>query len=402
MSKENGMELECQSGRSLPEDIEIEILSNLPVKSLMRFKCVSRKWCSLITADSRFITTHLRRQYHHSNLFSQLSLLLVEEINPNTELHISSRILLLRDESEIVDIDITYMRADQSKAFIVHDMNVCCNGLVCLMLPLHWLNNPPEIILWNPATREFRYLPKRMSYAPQDPNHKFIDGDSSINSGFDPRNKDYKVVTITTFYSAGQRKVVVHVFSLKSNCWREVKPYPRLTACLSSANVELNGVLYWSVFEINGILSFDLSDEEFREVDIPRSLKSGAYLIRELVKWERKSLAVIVVKSCLKELECWLMENDMSFGSKPTWTKQWKVSAPFLDTWFWLGVWKDRILMVRRDRGRDHDDGDLLSYDLSDGEKRLIPLIGKEANHSWHLKRAFDYVESLVSVYPER
>ncbi|GMN52861.1 hypothetical protein TIFTF001_022005 [Ficus carica] len=243
--------------------------------------------------------------------------------------HPPSAILLLRDESEIVDIDITYMRADRSKAFIVHDMN--------------------------------------------DPNHKFIDGDSSINSGFNPRNKDYKVVTIATFYSAGQRKIVVHVFSLKSNCWREVKPYPRLTACLSSANVELNGVLYWSVFEINGILSFDSSDEEFREVDIPRSLKSGAYLIRELVKWERKSLAVIV----------------------------WKVSAPFLDTWFWLGVWKDRILMVRRDRGRDHDDGDLLSYDLSDGEKRLIPL-GKDANHSWHLKTALDYVESLVSVYPER
>ena len=42
----------------LPEDIVPDILKWLPVKSLVRFRCVSKSWHSLITSSS-FIHMHL-------------------------------------------------------------------------------------------------------------------------------------------------------------------------------------------------------------------------------------------------------------------------------------------------------------------------------------------------------
>ncbi|KAF3955149.1 hypothetical protein CMV_019598 [Castanea mollissima] len=46
------------SSELLPHDVVFEILTRLPVKSLIRFRCVSKSWYSTIT-DPIFITKHL-------------------------------------------------------------------------------------------------------------------------------------------------------------------------------------------------------------------------------------------------------------------------------------------------------------------------------------------------------
>ena len=43
----------------LPDDIVLNILSRLPVKSLLRFRCVCKTWVSSITTPN-FISTHLK------------------------------------------------------------------------------------------------------------------------------------------------------------------------------------------------------------------------------------------------------------------------------------------------------------------------------------------------------
>lgn len=47
----------------LTEDLLVETLSRLPVKSLMRFMCVSKSWFSLVK-DPNFICKHLNRDDH--------------------------------------------------------------------------------------------------------------------------------------------------------------------------------------------------------------------------------------------------------------------------------------------------------------------------------------------------
>ncbi|PRQ28574.1 putative F-box domain-containing protein [Rosa chinensis] len=45
----------------LPFDVILEILTWLPVNSLLRFKCVCKQWCSLIKEDRKFITKYMDR-----------------------------------------------------------------------------------------------------------------------------------------------------------------------------------------------------------------------------------------------------------------------------------------------------------------------------------------------------
>ena len=50
----------------LPDDIVLNILSRLPVKSLIRFRCVCKTWDSSITTLN-FISTHLNKNNDHDH-----------------------------------------------------------------------------------------------------------------------------------------------------------------------------------------------------------------------------------------------------------------------------------------------------------------------------------------------
>ncbi|KAG7969571.1 hypothetical protein I3843_07G037100 [Carya illinoinensis] len=53
------------STKYLPEPVVVEILLRLPVKSLLRFRCVSKRWRSLIS-DPRFAKSHFRQASERS------------------------------------------------------------------------------------------------------------------------------------------------------------------------------------------------------------------------------------------------------------------------------------------------------------------------------------------------
>ncbi|KAL5557240.1 hypothetical protein UlMin_039476 [Ulmus minor] len=313
---------------SLPDDIVLIIMSKLPVKTLMRCRCVSKGWKLLIN-NAHLINTHL----HHSNT-TKLSI--IEGMTLPSRF---PKLLLLRDESTVEDLELPFTR---DKVPTIHNWYIrivvgCCNGLVCFNLSDNYTN----ILLWNPATRESRYLPEPVSIITK---QQFV---YNLSFGFDHINNDYKLVRITENSSF---KLQVQIFRQNTNCWREVNGISgyRMTGykISRSTSVIVNGVLYLlaehnTKNELNRcILQFNLCSEKFQEIlDLP----SKAEKIM-LYKW-KESFAMVEPTDL--EYNFWITNNGL-----PGWTKLFTISGCIVcdSRSYLVGTWKDKLIFRKYDR----------------------------------------------------
>ncbi|EXB53825.1 hypothetical protein L484_003260 [Morus notabilis] len=216
----------------------------------MRFKCVSKKWFSLITNDSTFIATHL----HHQSKTTKSSSII----------EIRHEILVLSESKDAV-LDQTYL----DKSYVpLNSINIVgsCNGLVCF-IPFS-IPNDTKIILWNPATREIKDI-----LGVTFPTNASFFAIAVLGFGFDENSKDYKLVTMKSclrtedlFNYSIERLHHAQVFTKGSICWRSLKPI-KAWIC-GGTSVAVNGVLYWPglrSLHMSCIWSFDLREEEFSE-----------------------------------------------------------------------------------------------------------------------------------------
>ncbi|KAB1200507.1 hypothetical protein CJ030_MR0G007046 [Morella rubra] len=150
----------------LPEDVVTDIVSRLPVNSLVRFRCVCQSWSSLLE-NPGFVTTHLNRSANHGS-----HLLLVNENRIPTIFSFSWA------SNELLDVAVKKV---VENAYIVGS----CNGLVCTS------NEDSVIVIWNPATRDYKLLPMPRLF----PEHPF---EPWIFQSFGFHLMDYKVVRIVS------------------------------------------------------------------------------------------------------------------------------------------------------------------------------------------------------------
>ncbi|KAJ0040947.1 hypothetical protein Pint_28437 [Pistacia integerrima] len=216
----------------LPEDMLVEILSKLPVKSLIRLKCVCKPYCG--QKLSLYPDQTLSNLSHHD-----------------------------------IDPQIPVLRQIMGP----HD------GLFCL----YGYN---QIFLWNPATRETMALPKcrnPMLMRPFDPGAYYC----NIGFGLDPMNNDYKLVLIRTLWDDETHLFYecfhVSMYNLSTNSWKdfEVVELTQYSLHKRSDSLYSNGICYWSAIRDNKdhqvILSFHMSDEILREIEgpnIPESMSA--------------------------------------------------------------------------------------------------------------------------------
>ncbi|KAH0671400.1 hypothetical protein KY290_025702 [Solanum tuberosum] len=150
------------------QNIMREILSWLPVKSLLRFKCVSKSWD--ITMDPFFRTKH--QSCHEVN--SQRFLLLRAKFDIYTQyfhdLYSTSSLSSLDD---VERIDYLSSRCYPSMDILCGS----CDGLVLIRV----LTNREYLLLWNPSTRESIQLPFPI----------FGIRNSNFGLGYDPTIDDY-------------------------------------------------------------------------------------------------------------------------------------------------------------------------------------------------------------------
>nr|XP_009771441.1 PREDICTED: putative F-box protein At3g16210 [Nicotiana sylvestris] len=190
---------------SLPDDIIIFLLLNLPIKSLLRFKSICKSWYSSIN-DPEFIKLHL---HNSSANISRQKILLTDNFSSFKYDHSSTHMPRILSIEASLSVDSKVMLFDPPLPRFRHEcsyLQVCsCNGLV-LMFDYH------DMILWNPAIRKYKSIPI--------PN-MLQRNRQCVRLGFDYDYvaDDYKVLFVQVAgesYCYGQKIYNVQIFSVNN------------------------------------------------------------------------------------------------------------------------------------------------------------------------------------------
>lgn len=195
----------------LPEELIVEILSWVPVKALMQFRCVSKTWNSLILHPT-FVKLHLHRSSKNTHI-----LVMYKDINAEDDKLVTcvapcSIRHLLENPSSTVDDGCHRFNAN----YLVSGV---CNGLVCLRdsfagdeFQEYWFR------FWNPATRVMSIdsVPLRLHSS----NYKTKWYPVKCALGYDDLSETYKVVVVLSDIKLQKMEVRVHC--LGDTCWRKI------------------------------------------------------------------------------------------------------------------------------------------------------------------------------------
>ena len=146
-----------QGKTHLPHDVVLNILARLPVKSLLRFRCVCKLWDSSITSPN-FISTHLSI-VNNSNDDDHAYLI------QTCIKYFSCKIPRI---CKVLCCDRTFDSLFEYSVPSVFDLYLSemvgsCNGLVCLAQRGKHSTASDAIYLWNPSIRKFKRLPDSCS-----------------------------------------------------------------------------------------------------------------------------------------------------------------------------------------------------------------------------------------------
>ncbi|TYH00486.1 hypothetical protein ES288_A10G280900v1 [Gossypium darwinii] len=311
----------------LPEALVMEILSKLPVKSLTRFNCVCKYWCSC------FQTPHFISKLHHNNLKNNNLNLLLGRHDGNTFPHYFSQLSNKKDKKNKVkqNIHLPFFKNTTPSVY------GACHGLLCLHDP-----STDKAAIWNPSTREFKIVPPSSIQRPPyfssfGKGYLTLDYVSFNNAafGFDSKTDDYKVIRFVslTFVNREEEYPYPHfmhqveLYSLRSDSWKEI-PSPDYTPTESNnGNICVDGICYWKTeyggyLDFRGlILSFDMGNEEFSNLPIPEFGGSFPEYYVDLLVFNG-SLGVIVYS-----LERTSTSFDLWVTSEGVWTKQFSIES---------------------------------------------------------------------------
>ncbi|XP_065861956.1 F-box protein CPR1-like [Euphorbia lathyris] len=307
----------------LPPELISNILSRLPVDSLLRFRCVSKSYCAEID-DPNFIKTHSKISMEtNSNLgviFSDLQ-------------HDSLYSVSFDSFDRVVELDyplkIDVSSYDPIDIFSIHNIKIVgsCNGLLCFS------NSVGRVALINPATRKYQILP----FLPLE--HKSEERSESVSwtlgFGYDPIADDYKVVRLGQFigFSSASFMNETMIYSLKSNSWREISGMSYVLGTDNKMGLLLGDALHWSVdvdrimASPSKIVAFNLGTEKFTVVPEPELSGGEEKLCSLCILSVGRRLSICANYGIPKGFEIWVMKE---YGVKESWTKLISVTPNLL------------------------------------------------------------------------
>ena len=250
----------------IPCELIVEILSWLPVKTLMRFRCVSKTWKSLIF-NSYFVKLHLERTSRNMQVL--LKLKDEDDDEPCTLASFCSTSSLIQNPASSFD------DSHQHPFAPLKSILGSCNGLFCLHDSLfvdeceeHWVR------FWNPATKIMSEPSPRLCIrSPKKPYY------TKRGYCYDDWSDTFKVVAMILEKKTQQMNV--WVYCMGDTCWKNILTCPSFST-FEQVGCSLDGTVNWIGFsrefykrvtfadiEILEILSYDVRTDSCRYLTVP-------------------------------------------------------------------------------------------------------------------------------------
>ncbi|KAM0879530.1 hypothetical protein ACQ4PT_034177 [Festuca glaucescens] len=308
----------------MSHELVSEILSRLPVESLVRFSLVCKTWRATISRDASFHRAHLR---------SQKPWLL---ISPHTQEE------YWRDDDAPLPMDKVGLyrweaHQEGTTAPLVHATDLSsddpmhgfahCDGL--LLLP-----SDAAVHVLNPATRRTLTLP----WSPGADPPRFHGSHQAFGLGYDTHSNTYKVARF--FYRSVYACAIggyhyttgMEVFTIGTDRhWRETAMQPPYPVLARRTATFFKGSLVWTIDEHNlqdaapGFLCFGLEDESFAVMPPPPCHPSLDYTVSSLAELQQE-LCLTCVGADNKSVEMWMCNNV----NKPQWDRRYTIVSTFI------------------------------------------------------------------------
>uniref|UniRef100_A0A1J3JCF8 F-box/kelch-repeat protein n=1 Tax=Noccaea caerulescens TaxID=107243 RepID=A0A1J3JCF8_NOCCA len=401
----------------LPPEIIMEILLRLPARTIGRFRCVSKLFCSL-SSDPGFAKSHIDlilrngsvRCAHRKLIVSSHNLYALEldsiaigdgcegirDLAP-VELNYP-----LKDDPSIFDEMIrSYVRehlydggsdtvVDEDDRRVMLKLNAksyrrnwveiigSSNGLVCIS------PGGSAIYLYNPTTEESKRLPETVRPKSREYGEQF----QTYGFGFDDLTGDYKVLKLI---AADSDDVLnASVYSLKADSWRRVRDLRYEHNDGFNSGVNLNGAIHW-VFTLKEgnqnqrlVLAFDLQTEEFREMPLPDEAEDCPHRFKNFVVGNLSG-RLCVANSCYEvHDDLWVMNE---YGGASSWSRI-RISLSYRSMKPLCSLTKNSEEVILE------LDGEMVLYNFATDASRNLGIRGVKLRDGFE---AHTYVESLIS-----
>ncbi|KAI3517988.1 hypothetical protein L1887_06274 [Cichorium endivia] len=348
----------------IPFHVQAEIIKKLPIVSLLQFRSVSKAWKSLIESPN-FIAAHSVTQPPHL-------LLRYEDPVETTENYVS-----FVDDDTFPQQRSVHTLPQFAKQLLDSTIIGSSHGLLCVRGYSGPNLETETIFLWNPSIR------KSISVAA--PNKSNPDHETDIGFGVCPLTHDPKIVEIAQF-SKTNYHCEAKVLTLSSGKWRKLsnnlpsKPFRVLWP-----QVVTGSFIYWCAFDPmtretglpnhNLIMSFDLTNENFGEIDFPENLTRHSP-IQVCISKLKESLVILEYDSILKyACSVWMMEN----GVEKAFTKLFTVQAPYGSrTITALGFRNSGQIILEVEDGHQYifEQSELLAYEPNSERFNYLEIYG--------------------------
>lgn len=279
-----------------PDEVVIQILARLPVKSLFRFKTVCKLWYRL-SLDKYFIQLY--------NEVSRKNPMILVEISDSSE-----------SKTSLICVDNLRGVSEFSLNFLNDRVKVraSCNGLLCCSS----IPDKGVFYVCNPVTREYRLLPKSRE---RHVTRFYPDGEATlVGLACDSAYRKFNVVLAGYHRMFGHRpdgSFICLVFDSELNKWRKFVSFQddHFTHMNKNQVVFVNIALHWLTASSTYILVLDLSCDVWRKMQLPYNLIYGT----------GNRIYLLDLDGCLSVI---------------------KISEAWMNIWVLKDYWKDEWCMV--------------------------------------------------------